>query len=342
MGLVDDKKIDKFAEENFPKYTKEEVEELRKWYSPEHIAALEAGEAAIDPRDLTIQGRLRTDPYVMPYVDDFAEMQPIIDKRPQHRAPPDPRARFMDLDEFTEDLIKWADQFTTGDVTGTLKRLEDFVPDEHKATPEAQWPAPVREEAHKAFIEYVEKVATKGDRKEAKGPTDADVLQYILERSAMTDNNLTTDTSVAHALPDKVPGVAGMYKIAIDPADGGKDDLGVYQDLKRRTGMSVHEILSLQTKRLVTRTVSNQTRLGKIRKFSVIYVAGNGNGWLGLGVAKSTEAGMAGLKARLLAIQNMQPIRRYENRTIYGKVEAKVSGTIVRMAARPPGKDAPL
>jgi small subunit ribosomal protein S5 len=153
----------------------------------------------------------------------------------------------------------------------------------------------------------------------------------------MTDNNRTTDTSLAHALPNKVPGVAGLYKTAIDPADMGLDDTGVYQDLKRRTGMSVAEILRLQTKKLVHRYVSNQTRLGKVKKSSVMFVVGNGNGWLGIGEAKSTEPMIATLKARLLAIRNMQPIRRYENRTIYGTVEAKVSGTVVRMSARPPG-----
>ncbi|KAL2135229.1 hypothetical protein VTI74DRAFT_9321 [Chaetomium olivicolor] len=340
MGLMDEKQIETFTKDKFPRYTPEEIEQLRKRYSPEQIAALEAGEAAIDPRDLTIQGRLRSDPYTMPYIDDFAETQPIIDKRAKNKAAPDPNARFMNLDEFTEDLIRWADQFQQGDVTGTLKTLVEFVPDEYKKVPEPQWPGEVREEAHKQFQTYLETEVNRQKDKDAddtSGPTDADVLQYILERSAMTDNNLISNTSLAHALPSKVPGVAGLYKNAIDPADKGLDDLGIYQDLKRRTGMSVQEILRLKTKRLVNRSVANQTRLGKVRKTSVLYVAGNGNGWLGIGEAKSTEPTTANLKARLLAIRNLQPIRRYENRTIYGSVEAKVSGTIVKMSARPPG-----
>ncbi|KAK4122695.1 ribosomal protein s5-like protein [Parathielavia appendiculata] len=342
MGLMSEKQIDDFTKEKFPQYTKEELDHLRTKYSPAQIAALEAGEAAINPRDLTVQGRLRNDPYTIPYIDDFAETQPVIDKRAKNKEAPDPSARFMNMDEFTQDLIMWADKFQVGDVTGQLKTLVDFVPEEFKKVPEGNWPGDVREEAHKAFQQYLEaEVKRQNEAKDVDdvggGPTDADILQYILERSAMTDNGRTTNTSLAHALPSKVPGVAGLYKKAIDPADMGLDDIGVYQDLKRRTGMSVVEILRLQTKQLVDRSVANQTRLGKVRKTSVMYCAGNGNGWLGIGEAKSTEPSIAMLKARLMAIRNMQPIRRYENRTIYGTVEAKVSGTVVRMSARPPG-----
>jgi small subunit ribosomal protein S5 len=348
MGLMDDKQIDQFTKEKFPRYTDEEIDVLRTKYSPQQIAALEAGEAAIDPRDLTVQGRLRVDPYTMPYIDDFAEHQPIIDKRVRNKEAPDPLARFMNADDFTADLIAWADKFQTGDVTGKLKTLADFVPDKFKKTAEGQWPGEVRDDAHKAFQNYLaaevskqEAMGAEGggvvDAAASSGPTDADVLQYILERSGMTDGDRTTDSSLALALPSKVPGVAGLYKQAIDPDDKGLDDTGVYQDLKRRTGMSVQEILRLKGKRVLTRYVDNQTRLGKVRSASVMFVAGNGDGWLGLGVAKSTEVSIALVKARLLAIQNMRPIRRYENRTIYGTIESKVSGTIVKMSARPPG-----
>jgi small subunit ribosomal protein S5 len=342
MGLMTDKQVDDFTKQKFPQYTQEELDILRTKYSPAQIAALEAGEAAIDPRDLTVQGRLRDDPYTLPYIDDFAETQPVIDKRARNKEAPDPLARFMNMDEFTEDLVRWADKFQVGEVTGKLKTLVDFVPEEWKKKPEGNWPGEVREEAHKAFQQYLaDEVSRQQSGKDADdvggGPTDADILQYILERSAMTDNNRTTDSSLAHGLPSKVPGVSGLYKNAIDPADMGMDDTGVYQDLKRRTGMSVSEILRLQTKKLVHRYVANQTRLGKVRKSSVMFIVGNGDGWLGIGEAKSTEPMIATLKARLLAIRNMQPIRRYENRTIYGTVEAKVSGTVVRMSARPPG-----
>ena len=340
MGLVDDKKIDEFAKEHFPKYTDKDFEELSHQYSAKHLEAIKAAEESIDPRDLTIQGRLRVDPYTMQYIDDFAEYQPMIDKRPQNKMPPDPHARFMSLDEFTRDLVDWAEQFQQGDVTGKLKTLYDFVPEEWKTKHEAQWPNEVKQKAHREFQKYLQAEVERQMKNpdDNDGPTDADILQYIFERSAMTDNNIQSNSSVAYGLPKQLPGVAGMYKKPIDPADEGLDDSGVYQDLKRRTGMSVREILNIQTRCIVSRWVANQTRLGKIRKSSVVWIAGNGNGWLGIGEAKSTEASVANLKARLNAIANMRPIRRYEDRTIYGEVQAKVSGTIVKMAARPPGK----
>ncbi|KAK0674678.1 ribosomal protein S5, C-terminal domain-containing protein [Cercophora samala] len=346
---VSEEQIDDFTKKQFPKYTPAEKAELARMYTPEQIAALEAGEATINPRDLTIQGRLRTDIYRMPYIDDFAEHQPIIDKRApassrgRRIAPPDPNARFMNTDEFVSDLIRWADKFRVGEPTGQLKRLEDFVPDEWKKVKEGQWPGEVRDEAHKEFKKYLQDEINKAAKLQenggvvAGGPTDADVLSYILERSVMTDKNIQTQSSLALALPDKVPGVAGMYKAAIDPADDGLDETGVFQDLKRKSGMSVQEILALQTKTLVMNRVSNQTRMGKIGSMVTMVVAGNGNGWVGLGYAKSQEPGVAATKARLDAISKMRPIKRYENRTIFGNVEAKVSGTVVQLFARPPG-----
>ncbi|KAK3898493.1 hypothetical protein C8A05DRAFT_18949 [Staphylotrichum tortipilum] len=351
MGLIEEEKVEEYTKETFPKYTEGEMKSLRKRYSEKQMAAIEAGEDAIEPRDLTMQGRLRIDPYRMPYIDDFAENQPIIDKRlRRQKDAPDPHARFMNMDEFADDLIDWADKLATGDVTGTLKTLVDFVPDQWKKKPESQWPREVQADARKAFNTYLEgEVARQAEETKAEkaggltgaelrsGPTDGDILKYILERSTMTDGNRTSDSSLAHALPSKVPGVAGLYKTATDLEDAGLDDLGVYQDLKRRSGMTVREIFRVDAKMLVSRRVSNQTRLGKVSKLSVMYVAGNGGGWLGLGEAKSTEETTAMEKAKLLALRNMQPIRRYEDRTIYGSVEAKVSGTIVRLASRPPG-----
>lgn len=346
MGLVDEVKIQEFTERKFPKYTKEEMAELRKRYSPAQIAALEAGEASIDPRDLTIQGRLRIDPYKMPYIDDFAENQPIIDKRLQNRAPPDPKANWMDLDEFTGDLIRWADQFKTGEVTGTMKKVVDFVPEEYKKVAEGQWPGEVRDEAHKQFRKYLQAEVDRAAKEKEDsspgddkgGPTDADVLEYILERSVMTDNGLVGNSSLAPALPNKVPGVAGMgYKAAVDPEDQGLDDNGILQEVKRATGMTVGQLLGLRVRNLYTTSVSNQTRLGRSRSSYCMVIAGNNNGWLGLGVVKSAEPEVAREKARLQALRNLRPIPRYENRTIYGNVSAKFGAAVVELSARPPG-----
>ncbi|KAK3387123.1 hypothetical protein B0H63DRAFT_150097 [Podospora didyma] len=343
MGLDTPKKVESFAQKKFPKYSPAELAQLRTLYSPEQIAALQAGEAAIDPKDLTIQGRLRVDPYVLPYIDDFSDIQPIIDKRPRKNAPPDPNARFMNLDEFTLDLIQWADSDAArkGDVTGQLKKLTDFVADEYKNVAEGKWPGKVRDQAREAFMAYLQAQSGKpeklGDGASVGGPTDADILEYILERSSMTDNGLKSNSSMAPALPNKVPGVAGLYKNAIDPEDEGLDDSGIYRELKKSTGMTVKQILGLTVKVLHVRSVVNQTRLGKIRSASVQVIAGNKDGWLGLGQSKAIELPIARQKATMMAIRNMKPIPRYEKRTVFGNLEAKVGGTIVRLNARPPG-----
>ncbi|KAK0626227.1 ribosomal protein S5, C-terminal domain-containing protein [Immersiella caudata] len=340
-----EKQIREITAKKFPQYTPEELAELSKIYTKEQMASLQAGEAAIDPRDLTIQGRLRKDPYRINYLDDFSTIQPVIDKRPKRNQAPDPMARFMDLDHFTRDLIEWADQFEVGEVTGTLKKLEDFVPVEFRDKSEAQWPGKVRTDAHESYMAYLQEEAAKGkDGKSAqggdrllRGPTDADILSYILRRSSMTDKGLISNSEMAPGLPNKVPGVEGMYKNPVDPEDEGLDEEGKYQDLKVRTGMTVKEILNLRTVVVSRRWVSNQTRLGKVGGTSIAVIAGNEKGWLGLGVAYSTEPSEAMNKALLKSIENMKPILRYEDRTTYGNLECKISGTVVRLFARPPG-----
>jgi len=97
------------------------------------------------------------------------------------------------------------------------------------------------------------------------------------------------------------------------------------------------EIFAAQVKVLVRHRVVNQTRLGKIQSMYVLAVAGNGNGRLGIGEGKATEPDEAMDKARQAAIRNMQPIPRYEQRTIFGEVEGKVAASEVKLMARPPG-----
>lgn len=177
------------------------------------------------------------------------------------------------------------------------------------------------------------------DKLPAEMDTSTLTYNYLVERNSMTGFD-GGDTALAPALPDKVPGVAGLFKVQMDAEDAALDPEGTYQELKSQTGLSIREIIKLferHTKILVRRHVSNQTRLGKIRSTYVLAISGNEDGWLGMGEAKSTEAETATNKAKLAAIRNMQPIRRYENRTVYGNVEAKVGATIVQLLSRPPG-----
>ncbi|CAN8103622.1 unnamed protein product [Discula destructiva] len=175
-----------------------------------------------------------------------------------------------------------------------------------------------------------------------KAPPTGDQLEiykFLTERNSMTGFD-GGDSALAPELPKKVPGVVGLYKQEMDEEDAALDPEGTYQELRRQTGMTTREIMEIssrQCKILVRRFVSNQTRLGKIRSTYVLAIAGNKDGRLGLGEAKSVDPETASNKAKLSAIKNMQPIRRYEQRTIYGNVEAKVGGTIVQLFSRPPG-----
>lgn len=92
-----------------------------------------------------------------------------------------------------------------------------------------------------------------------------------------------------------------------------------------------------RVKPLVTHRVVNQTRMGKIASIYHLYMAGNENGLLGIGEGKAVESEEARRHAMMNALRNMRPIVRYEQRTIYGDVQAKVSGTVVQLMARPPG-----
>jgi small subunit ribosomal protein S5 len=305
MGLVTPEKIEEFTNQTFPQYTPEELEVLRKRYTPEQMAALEAGEAAIDPKDLTIQGRIRRDPYRLPYLDDFSRILPIVDKQPRPHPAPPADAKFMTEEEHADDLEKLIERLIPKDVNFEGMTEEQV------------------EETLQKNVNF--------DLEEAK---------YFGEHSALANNDKPSNSALAPSLGKDLRGVSGMYKATVAPEDKGLDNDGIYQNLKRRTGLSVRDIKNMEPfqKVLVTRFVTNQTRLGKVQRFWILAIAGNGNGRLGIGEAKSVEASIATAKAKQLAIRNMQPIRRYEDRTIFGNVQAKVGATVVQLESRPPGE----
>ena len=107
--------------------------------------------------------------------------------------------------------------------------------------------------------------------------------------------------------------------------------------LMQMTGYNEQEIAKLRVKTVISHRVVNQTRLGKIQKMYMLSVAGNGQGLIGVGEGKSAEGSQALLQSQYRAIRNMAPILRYENRTIYGDLSAKVSATELELFARPPG-----
>ncbi|ETS02065.1 37S ribosomal protein S5 [Trichoderma reesei RUT C-30] len=370
MGLLSKDGLDKYRQEKFPDYTPEELDALSKKYTPEQLEALKAGEAAIDPEDLIFQGRLRDDPYRPQYMEDYTVLDPRYDVKPEIEGTPwEPQWLNPSdwADKYGSKLADLTDKKTSDQLTRAMVRalrrvkesngeeLIDLTEEELvdlEKDPELLKKYLVEEDgddkSNGEAVTITQEQAMKLDRaideewrkelsKIGEGPDSGELEPTNLE--LIEDGPAGTSRLHSAEAPElgKVPGVEGLYKSAADPEDEGQDDDGRYQEIKRLTGMSLRDIQSIYRKVLVTRWVTNQTRLGKVRSTSIVAIAGNGNGRLGLGIAKSTEAGLAAETAQLLAIRNMKPIRRYENRTIYGNAKAKVSGTVVELFARPPG-----
>ncbi|KUI60628.1 37S ribosomal protein S5, mitochondrial [Cytospora mali] len=354
MGLTDPVKMRQFKEERFPDYDDTDIKSLEKKYTPEQLEALMVGEAVVDSDDLVLQGRMRNDPYKFDYLEDFSVVRPVVDKRVKTHTPVDTTAKFMSPDEFGDDFVEFVRELNekrgiSHDISyeEALNMYEDLRSKMLNKGPEEALSGAELSEAMDHVLEETQSARrdmlndmARGTNKAVTGEiSDLEAYKYVMERNAMTGFD-GGDTALAPGLPDKVPGVAGLYKQQMDDADEGLDPEGTYQDLKKKTGLSVREILEIfnkHTKILVRRFVSNQTRLGKIRSSYILAMAGNGDGRLGMGEAKSVDSEIAVQKAKLAAIQNMVPIRRYENRTIYGNVEGKVGGTVVQLYTRPPG-----
>lgn len=110
-----------------------------------------------------------------------------------------------------------------------------------------------------------------------------------------------------------------------------------YEGLMAATGMSLKYIRSLMVRPLVTKFVANQLDTGKIFSIYVLTVVGNGDGLVGYGEGKAEEGADANHMALVRAVKAMKPIERYENRTVYGEVDAKFGATNVTLRSRPPG-----
>ncbi|KAF1814211.1 hypothetical protein P152DRAFT_465132 [Eremomyces bilateralis CBS 781.70] len=138
-------------------------------------------------------------------------------------------------------------------------------------------------------------------------------------------------TSVAPAIP-KLPDSDFTAPTRLQT-----DTEGPMDRLAKISGFDLKEMKGFHTRVLVNRRVVNQTRLGKIQSISILALAGNGDGLLGLGVGKAAEFADAMKHARLDAIRNMKPVPRYEGRTIFGTVHGKVGAVQVELSSRPPG-----
>ncbi|KAG7005025.1 37S ribosomal protein S5 [Physcia stellaris] len=89
-------------------YSEAEKKLLQKVYTPEQIASIEAGEEAIDPKDLEDQAIMREDTMGLRYFDDLSTIHPVVDK--PIRAPEenyDTNMRFKSEDELVDDYVKF-------------------------------------------------------------------------------------------------------------------------------------------------------------------------------------------------------------------------------------------
>ena len=373
LGLTTPQKVDEYARRKFPDYKPEHLKSLEEVYkyTPEQMEAVAAGEKAVSPRDMAMQGRVREDKARLPYLEDFSAVRPVVDLKPEQQLEAEDY-KFLSEQEFIDKLFEKMAQKSTEnmeeaaaaafrasiertkaanglEIDLTTKELEDM-----QTWPELRekFVLSAEQEEMKASKAKAQDEATAAEGRTLTTEETRRMLEELVDDFSQQlepkkneasseifteDDRLNINTSGEAPPLGKVPGVEGLYKHAADPEDEGLDDEGAYQHLKKVTGMSVRDILSIFTKVLVTRQVVNQTRLGKVRSASIMVIAGNGNGRLGLGIAKSADFGTASMAARMLAIRNMKPIRRYENRTIYGTVREKISGTIVELRARPPG-----
>ncbi|KAH8816314.1 ribosomal protein S5, C-terminal domain-containing protein [Xylogone sp. PMI_703] len=299
MGLVQNTPP---AREIFKPYSKEETEALSKIYTPEQMKAIEAGEQAIDPEDLQSHGVLRSDPGMLPYLDDLSTVQPVIDKRPKNYQPLDQKERWQTPEELAGEMLEWWEKV--------------HVEPEGSMNPEdPKYLAAVR-------------------------PNRLDALRFEEESSGRTSGDGRPAPRSASSLAPAIPRVLdqdAIYQKEEGEEEDSRDPDGIYNRLRKQTGLTLDEILDLKAKILVRHRVVNQTRMGKIQSMYCLAIAGNQNGRLGIGESKGIEVEETMNNAKIAAIRNMQPIPRYEERTIYGEVNGKVAAAEVTLMARPPG-----
>ncbi|KAJ5832347.1 hypothetical protein N7474_000658 [Penicillium riverlandense] len=281
--------------DEFKHFTEEEKAQLAKEYSPAQMAAIEAGEKAIDPKDLAEQGKSRDDPMKFKYLDDFSVVEPGIDRHlraPKENSEYNPK--FRTEDDFVEDFGRFvANMPDNASGADFMRFAESLRLTEGKESSEL--------DPHSALVP------------DLFGPGETISEPRTEERKSAAEKGEKERSLQAEEMTE------GLKRLLL------------------ATGYTERQIMDLRTKTLVSHHVVNQTRLGKVRRHYRLSIAGNGNGLLGIGEAKSEESSDAKTQSRYRAIRNMQPISRYENRTIFGDVKGKSGAVEVQLMHRPPG-----
>lgn len=88
---------------------------------------------------------------------------------------------------------------------------------------------------------------------------------------------------------------------------------------------------------LIKRNTFHQSSKGKMRGYFYLVLMGNGNGLVGYGQGANPNARIALQKAKASAIKNMDTVSRFEDRTIYTEMSAKLGATRLIIHPRPVG-----
>lgn len=259
------------------------------------MAAISAGEAAIDPKDLAEQMHERHDPMAFKYIDDFSVIEPGIDRH--LRAPKE-----------------------NTDYSFGLKTEDDFANDF------GQFIANMPDNATGAdFVRFADNLrVTRGKAENELNPNSSLVPDLFGPGETIDEPRVEGQKTAAE-------------KGEKERSAEAQEMTDALKSLLLATGYTDRQVKDLRTKTLVSHSVVNQTRLGKVRRAYRLSIAGNGNGLLGIGEAKSDEPSDAKLQSQYRAIRNLQHIPRYENRTIFGDVQGKVGATSLKLMHRPPG-----
>lgn len=314
-------------------YTEREKKLLALKYTPAQLRSIEAGESAINPDDLLRQGRRRTEPMTLEYRDDFSRILPAVDKPVRaldEDVDPDIRMR-SELEttwrfgEMLEEIADQDDEFQERDLSKNRHEktadIQRFVQEAAISPDDGRTPQQ-RMAKFREVLEY------------AYGPDmPSRYAQFTSDMDNFIFSPKGTPNSQSSSLSVDLPRTEDKHYVY-----ESSNDVGPLDALSKRTGMSLAELRNLRVKRLVSHRVTNQTRMGKIQGFYVLTIAGDGQGRLGLGEGNNSEPLQATRQAHRLAILNMKPIPRYENRTIFGDIEGKVGASIVQLSSRPPGK----
>ncbi|KAJ3553171.1 hypothetical protein NP233_g12710 [Leucocoprinus birnbaumii] len=88
---------------------------------------------------------------------------------------------------------------------------------------------------------------------------------------------------------------------------------------------------------LLSHRIVHQTGKGKVRSHWYLVLTGNGNSLVGYGQGKHAKPRIAIQQARAAAIKNMDYVERFEERTVWTEMSAKLGATKLVLCPRPVG-----